>query len=302
MSQFFSNLARISPIFFAPNEADSAMNAPDSYPAVQGAILQDVMLVDRITRTQRGPYRAVSLPGHLVHVVVSGQVEQRTGGVTERYGAGDSTWYYQNEPLRGRILDVPWTFYSVNFHAPTLPPPPFGGHVKRVGPETIARMEALLKTWRDRAAPAVLRHLRLHAQLLELLTDLVPKETQAHRIDAGTQLWWRIETMLRADLSRPIDLAYLRKLTHRSQRSIFQACHLATGLPPMRRVRQLRLSYARGLVQLSDLSFSEIAYRVGYRRVQELSRDYRKHFGITPTQDRRAGPSYRRIERPRNME
>ncbi len=273
------------------------MNAPQSHPAMHGAILQDVMLVDRLTRTEAGPYRAVSLPSHLIHVVVSGQVEQRTSGVTERYGAGDSVWYYENEPIIGRVLEVPWTFYTVNFHAPTLPPP-LGSRVKPIGPETIRRMEALLELWRDRRTPAILRHMRLHARLLEILCDLVPERMQAHRIDAGTELWWRIEAALRADLSQPIDLATLRQLTHRSQRSIFQACRLATGLPPMKRVKQLRLSYARGLAQLSDLSFSEIAYQVGYGRVQELSRDYRKHFGVTPSQDRRAGPTYRRRERP----
>ena len=62
----------------------------------------------------------------------------------------------------------------------------------------------------------------------------------------------------------------------------------------MKRVKQLRLSQARGMLQFSQLSISEIAYDVGYERVQEFSRDYRKHFGCTPTEARREGPDYRK--------
>ncbi len=50
------------------------------------------------------------------------------------------------------------------------------------------------------------------------------------------------------------------------------------------------LSMARGLVQMSRLTFSEIAERVGYGRVHELSRDYHKQFGVTPTADRAQYP------------
>ena len=66
----------------------------------------------------------------------------------------------------------------------------------------------------------------------------------------------------------------------------------------MKRVKELRLSYARGLVQHSELSISEIAYRTGYSRVQELSRDYHERFNVTPREERAQAPSYREIEHP----
>ena len=50
--------------------------------------------------------------------------------------------------------------------------------------------------------------------------------------------------------------------------------------------------------QAAPLSMSEIAYRIGYTRVQEFSRDFRQHFGLTPTQTREQGPQYREIELP----
>jgi transcriptional regulator GlxA family with amidase domain len=66
----------------------------------------------------------------------------------------------------------------------------------------------------------------------------------------------------------------------------------------MKRVKELRMSYARGLVLYSQMSMTEIALRVGYGRVQELSRDYHRRFGRTPREDRRAGPDYQRLESP----
>lgn len=59
---------------------------------------------------------------------------------------------------------------------------------------------------------------------------------------------------------------------------------------------ELRLGYARGLVQHSDLPMTEIAMRLGYARSQELSRDYRLRFQITPRDDRNRAPVYKGVE------
>jgi len=66
----------------------------------------------------------------------------------------------------------------------------------------------------------------------------------------------------------------------------------------MKRLKELRLGHARGLVQHSDLPITEIAFRVGYGRSQEFSRDYHHRFGVSPREDRRQPPSYLRWERP----
>jgi AraC family transcriptional regulator len=74
---------------------------------------------------------------------------------------------------------------------------------------------------------------------------------------------------------------------------MIRACRLAVGVSPMKRVKEIRLSYARGLVLYSQLPMTEIAMRVGYSRVQELSRDYHRRYGLTPSEDRQSGPDYR---------
>jgi AraC-like DNA-binding protein len=270
-----------------------ASHSSNILPALNGPIVTEIRLVDEITRPEAGSFEAVSLPGHLIHVVTKGEVEMEAGGVVERLKPGDSAWYWENEPVWGRIETAPWRFYTVNFAAPSLPPPLPGERVKPVSDRTVASMRDLLLVWRNTELPSLARHIRLHALLLDVILDLLSASATEHCAEAGTALWWQIEAALRADLSQPINLETLCGSSHRSERSVFRSCKKATGLSPMKRVKQVRLSYARGLLQLSQLSISEIAYEVGYERVQEFSRDYRKNFGCTPTQARRSGPDYR---------
>ena len=98
--------------------------------------------------------------------------------------------------------------------------------------------------------------------------------------------------MLRIDLRQPCNMSRIVQLAGCSERSVIRSCHHATGIPPMRRVKHLRLAYTRSLVQHTDFPITEVAYRVGYERVHELSRDYRKRFGVSPTFDRKKGPDY----------
>ncbi len=253
---------------------------------LNGAIVTGVKLVDEITRSQTGPFKAVSLPGHLLHVVTEGEFEQEAGGIVERFKAGDSVWYWENEPVKGRIVRAPWRFYTVSFTAPSLPPPPLNERVKPASKRTATQMLNLLQVWRNTDLPPVVRHIRLHALLLEVILELLSDTAREQCAEAEAGLWWQVEAGLRADLSQPLNVGLLCELSHRSERSVFRACKKATGLSPMKRVKQVRLSHARGLLKFSRYSISEIAYEVGYERVQEFSRDYRKHYGCTPTKAR----------------
>ena len=71
-----------------------------------------VALVDQITRHEATSYQSVSLPGHMLHSVLEGCVEQTVNGVRRELRRGDAVWYYENEEVQGRILEVPWTFFQ----------------------------------------------------------------------------------------------------------------------------------------------------------------------------------------------
>ena len=262
------------------------------YGPIEGAVVQAIVLVDRVTRPAPGLFESLSTPGHLLHLVLEGEVEQVVSGRMQHLRPGLAVWYHDNEAVSGRILRAPWSFYTVNFLAERLPPPPYEERVWPVRPRAFACFESLLDVWQDEAPPLT-RHLRSFSWLQELIAEVLPAELQRHRSDRPSQLWWAIEAKVREDLSQPINMEWLQQASGRSERSIGRACELATGMPPMRRVKELRLSCARGLVRYSHKSMTEVALDVGYSRVQELSRDYRRRFGVTPRQDRGNEPEYK---------
>jgi AraC-like DNA-binding protein len=269
------------------------MAEQSNIPPLQGSVITGINLVDCITRPGEMQFEASSLPGHLIHLVTDGRVEQYSSGMRQELSPGCAVWYFDDQPVSGRVLKAPWTFYTVNFIAPSLQPPPYDRRVMRYEAKTLDRMKQLHAMWEAGDEPATTRQLRLHALLLEIILDIMPAPTLDYRMDASAGLWWEIEARLRRDLSRPIDLNTLQRKSGRSIRTIIRACHLSTGRSPMKRVKELRLSYARGLVLFSERTMTEIAFSVGYGRVQEFSRDYRAACGISPTQDRARGPDYR---------
>ena len=61
----------------------------------------------------------------------------------------------------------------------------------------------------------------------------------------------------------------------------------ATGFAPLEYVQSLRLESACELLEGSDESVEEIAYRVGYEDITFFRRLFRRHKGVTPAQYRR---------------
>lgn len=266
-------------------------------PTLYGPAIQDVVLVDRIERLYPISFHNQCPPGHMIHFHLSGEVSQKTNGIQQNFHAGQATWYHENETISGTLLKTPWVFYTVNFTAPYLFPPRFANRVISISEQTVAQVEELFSLWQDQEMPGMLRHLRLHATLLQLLLALLPREAAddeyACRFDPVTEIWWWIESQLKGNLSIPIDLRYLEKLSGKSRRSINRACIAATGKSPMKRIKNIRMVHARDLVKMSEISMTEIAFRLGYSRVQEFSRDYGQIFSITPREDRKLGPDYR---------
>jgi AraC-like DNA-binding protein len=257
-------------------------------------------VVDEVVRKSTGPFESQSLPGHLLHIVISGRVRQVAEGRVESFGEGAVVWYYENEPIRGNILRAPWRFITINFHAPSLPPPDDELRVLRSAPFTLGLARNLLTLWRDRKLPTLERQLRCHLTLLELLLEIRSRARLRPAGRPNMNVWWPIEKKLRTQLADTYTLEKIQHISGFGLRTIIRACQSATGMPPMKRLKELRLGYARGLVQHSDLSITEIAFRIGYARSQEFSRDYRKRFQVTPREDRRRFPAYKHLEKPRS--
>lgn len=238
-------------------------------------------------------FTAYSPPGHLLHLVTEGEVEQQCNGRAYRLKKGDMLWYHDNEFVEGATVVAPWCFYSVVFDAPGLPPPEFSRRLVHSPASRKAgrSFKGLFEAWNSPGLSGLERSLRCHVSLLELLI-LFRAESGYAAIPALhpnwlTELWWKIENAARADLARHHTLEELADLGGVSPATAHRASTVTVGLSPVRRIKALRLEMIRGLLMHSTLSVSEIAEKAGYERVNELSRDYRAQFGMPPSHARK---------------
>jgi AraC-like DNA-binding protein len=271
---------------------------PHEFPPIDIPI-ERIVLIDEVVRPDPVPFRSASTPQHLIHVTLSGEVKQAAAGQIEHFRAGDVVWYHEAEPVEGEILRAPWRFITISFIAPGLAPPDSDLRVLAAGPRTIPLARELLATWRNRQRPSLARTLLCTTRLAELLLDFAPI-TELHDprpvypINARDR-WWGVERLLRQRLATTIDLDEIAALAAMSKRTVNRICKAATGRSPVRRLRELRMTHSRGLLQHTDLPITEVAFRVGYARVQEFSRDFKKRYRQTPRDARKAVPDYREL-------
>lgn len=286
------------------------------YDSVGPSLIQRVLLVDQYTRSRGHEFVSSSLPGHLIQLMLTGRTHHEANGRQYDLVPGSLIWYHQDELVRGRVIEPVWTFYTLNFIAPALAPPPFESRVREVDIAVQHSFEHLLKVWRQNSVAPAVRQMRVQAGVLELLAliwdmhDPVSggRESQglereprikvgmapAPSSDPSSDLWWRIETWLREDLALPRSLGMIARYMGKSPATIARSSQAAVGQPPMRRLKQIRMSMARGLVMRSDLLLKQVAAQVGYERVHEFSRDYRLAFGVSPRHDRQHAQGDRR--------
>lgn len=278
----------------SPSSAGSVSHVAQCDRPSGASPITEVRLVARYERRQPGfTFRASSLPGHLLHLVLDGEVEQFCNGRRYRLKRGDLLWYHDDEVVEGRVRRSPWIFAAVLLHAPSLPPPPDDHRLLRAAPANVHQaFKTLLTAWVLPPGPA--RTFALHSGANALLAAVPADALEPHQgRDARSLLWWQAEERLRAAPGGSWSVAGLAGLLDVAPRTLERACQRATGVNPRRRIGDLRLQAARALVLRSDLALGAIAEQGGWGRVQEFSRAYHRRYGLPPSLDRQHGDDWR---------
>ncbi len=93
---------------------------------------------------------------------------------------------------------------------------------------------------------------------------------------------------MRAHLDEKIQMSELAKGLHLSERN-FRKCFTASlGVSPKAYLQKARLEHAKELLRAGEQSISEISEAVGYYSQFQFSRDFKKEYGLTPS-DYRGG-------------
>src|SRR5262245_17526187 len=125
------------------------------FPKARPTMVDEVTLVDRLERNRAGfRFTATALPGHTIQCIVRGRTHHQVSGRHYEVKRGMLLWFEEDESTEGEVLEAPWTFFTLNFHAPSLSAPPIDARVRRVGPRVFRQFERLLEVWRDTSVPS----------------------------------------------------------------------------------------------------------------------------------------------------
>ncbi len=91
------------------------------------------------------------------------------------------------------------------------------------------------------------------------------------------------QAWLQEHYSRDIKLAQVAEQFDMSTRSFNRRFKAATAQTPLQYLQQIRIDSAKQLLQTSNLSISEVAYRVGYQDLSHFTGLFKKQLSTTPS-------------------
>jgi len=99
----------------------------------------------------------------------------------------------------------------------------------------------------------------------------------------------KVDTIIEENLSNEdFDVTALSNQLQLSNSQVYRKIKQQTDSCPTEYVRNLRLNYAKELVETSDLRLSEITHEVGFSSLSYFSRCFSDYFGYPPSNLRAA--------------
>ncbi|GLY05405.1 AraC family transcriptional regulator [Actinoplanes sp. NBRC 101535] len=251
-----------------------------------------------------------SMTGTVLAVVAQG---------TKRLALGDRLYEYGAQQYLVASVDLPVTgeFLGISPERPALgvglilrpaevaalllaaapgdlPPAPAGPPsalaVSDAPPElldAVLRLVRLLDSPRDAAvlAPLIKREI-----LWRVITgDQGAVVRQFGLADSGLTQMARAVRWIREHYAAAFRVADLAQLSGMSVSAFHRHFQAVTAMSPIQFQKQIRLQQARLMLAATPADVAGVSRRVGYESPSQFSREYRRQFGVAPSQDTRAG-------------
>ena len=94
-----------------------------------------------------------------------------------------------------------------------------------------------------------------------------------------------VVTWVREHFAEPLRVDDLATLARMSPSAFHRSFHAVTAMSPIQYQKSIRLQEARLRVLAQPGDVSGIAYAVGYESPSQFSREYKREFGVPPSQD-----------------
>lgn len=103
--------------------------------------------------------------------------------------------------------------------------------------------------------------------------------------DSGLSHIARAVRWIRENYARPFRVEDLAHMSGMSTSAFYRNFQLVTAISPIQFQKQIRLQQARLMLAAKPSDISGVASRVGYDSASQFSREYRRQFGVPPSQD-----------------
>ncbi len=93
-----------------------------------------------------------------------------------------------------------------------------------------------------------------------------------------------LSALMKDDFHRTLPLTKLAQAVSLSVSRLHHLFKAETGTTPARYLHQLRMEHAKVLLDTTSLSIEQIIMHVGLRDRSHFEREFKKDYGLTPTQ------------------
>jgi AraC-like DNA-binding protein len=87
---------------------------------------------------------------------------------------------------------------------------------------------------------------------------------------------------IHTNLHKPVSVEKLADMVHMSRTSFYENFRNVMHLSPLQYAKSVKLDKAQSLIQ-EGKNASEAGYMVGYNSPAQFSREYKRHFGYSPS-------------------
>ena len=123
-------------------------------------------------------------------------------------------------------------------------------------------------------------HLRvLRASHGEMLRRMQPSDSDESKVA-------RAIGYIRQNYRNGLSVPEVAQVVAMSDSSFYQKFKTVTGTTPLQYQKALRLTEAKDLLTSEKVQVSDVAFAVGYESPSHFSKDYKRHFGLSPNETR----------------